>query len=84
MSLGKLHETYSRICKKRTLGGLDLSEAASMSSLLEARGIFSVRKAKNVRDCKICLRIDESEVEAALQDKTLLSNIVSDASCIAK
>ena len=55
-----------------------------MSSLLEARGIFSVRKAKNARDCKICLRIDESEVEAALQDKTLLSNIVSDASCIAK
>ena len=76
-----------------------------------------MRKAKNARDCKICLRyipaycnllqldklltadyfkltncllqlinirIDESEVEAALQDKTLLSNIVSDASCIAK
>ena len=32
----------------------------------------------------INIRIDESEVEAALQDKTLLSNIVSDASCIAK
>ena len=47
MSLAKLHETYSRICKKRALGGLDLAEAASMSSLLEARGIFSVRKAKN-------------------------------------
>ena len=41
-------------------------------------------EAKNVRDCEVCLRIDESEVEAALQDKTLLSNIVSDASCIAK
>ena len=82
--MGKLHETYSRICKKRSLGSLDLAEAGSMASALEARGIFSVRKAKNVRDGKICLRIDESEVEAALQDKTLLSDIVNDASCITK
>lgn len=84
VSLGKLHETYSRICKKRILVSLDLSEAASLCSLLEARGLFSVKKSKNARDMKICLRIDEAEVEAALQDKTLLSNIVSDVSCIAK
>ena len=55
-----------------------------MASALEARGFFCVRKAKNVRDAKIRLRIDESEVEAALQDKTLLSNIKSDTSCITK
>lgn len=85
VSLGKLHETYSRICKKRSMNGLDVSEAMSLSSLLEARGFFSVKKSKNsVRDYKISLRIDEKEVEAALQDKILLTDIIKDVSCIAK
>lgn len=83
--LGKLHETYSRICKKRNMGELDVCEAASLCSLLEARGLFNVKKAKNnVRDSKVSLRIDEKEVEAALQDKALLSDIVSDVGCIAQ
>ncbi len=84
VSLGKLHETYVRICKKRNLLGLDVSETSSMCTLLEARGIFSLRKAKNVRDVKVSIRIDEKDVETAMQDKTMLSSIVSDVSCIVK
>ena len=35
------------------------------------------------RFAKITLRLDEKEVEMALQDKTLLASIVEDVSCLA-
>ena len=82
--LGKLHETYSRICKKRNMCGMDLSEATLLCGLLESRGFFGVKKAKDVRDSRITLRIDEREVEVALKDKTLLTSITEDVACISK
>ncbi len=84
VTLGKLQETYSKVCKKRHMAGVDQSEVHSLCSLLEARGFFSVKKSsKGVRDAKVSLRIDEKEVAEALQDKTLLTDIIRDASCIA-
>jgi len=85
--LGKLHETYSKLCKKREMGAVNLSEVASMCTMLEARGFFSTRtltSAKVTKDIRLSLRIDEDEVEAALKDKALLSGIIRDVDCIAK
>lgn len=81
VSLGKLHESYARVCKRRGLGsGLDLAEIRSLCSLLEARGFFALRGGgASVRETKISLRIDEREVEQALQDQTLLNNVLKDA-----
>lgn len=61
-----------------------LSETVTMASLLESRGFLSIKSAKQVKDSKLSLRIDEDEIEAAMQDKTLLSGILHDVDCIAK
>ncbi len=87
VTLGKLQETYTRVCQKRKIASVDLSEVASLCSLLETRGFFSLRKtarSMSIRDSKVGLRIDEKEVEAALKDKALLTDILTDVSCIAK
>ena len=86
---GKLHATYIRVCKKRSLPQVDLSEAGSLCGLLESRGILSMKLgpmskwASSTKDKKLSLRIDEGEIEAALKDKTLLSGILKDVDCVA-
>ncbi len=88
LTLGKLHETYARVCKKRGMAHVDLSEAGSLCGLLESRGILSIKAggpwASSAKDRKVNLRIDEAEVESALKDKTLLSGILNDIDCISK
>lgn len=88
VTLGKLHETYARVCKKRSMAFVDLGEAGSMCSLLESRGFLAIKKGgpwkAAAKDQKLSLRIDEDEVEAALKDKTLLSGILRDVECVAK
>ena len=84
VTMGKLHETYTKVCKKRSMTSASLSEAVSMASFLESRGFLSLRSAKEPKDAKLSLRIDDDEVEAAMQDKTLLSGILHDVDCIAK
>jgi cell division control protein 6 len=82
--MGKLHETYSKVCKKRNMTSASLSETVTMASLLESRGFVSLKPAKQTKDSKLSLRIDEDEVEAAMQDKTLLSGILHDVDCISQ
>ena len=88
--LGKLHATYIKVCKKRGLGQVDLTEAHSLCGLLESRGILSMKLgpmskwASSTKDKKVSLRIDEGEIEAALKDKHLLSGILKDVDCVAK
>ena len=86
VTLGKLTDTYTRVCKKRGMAAVNLSEVASLCTMLEARGFFSARKtaSQSTKDTKLSLRIDEDEVEAALKDKALLSGIIRDVDCIAK
>ena len=88
VTAAKLHETYTKLCKKRSMSAVNLTEVLSLCSLLEARGFFSIRKVFGKKlsnsDIKISLRIDEDEVQAALKDKTLLSGILKDTDCICK
>jgi cell division control protein 6 len=84
VTMSKLHETYAKVCKKRSMTAASLSEAVSMASLLESRGFLSLRSSKEPKDAKLSLRIDDDEIEAAMQDKTLLSGILHDVDCIAK
>ncbi|XP_061082190.1 cell division control protein 6 homolog [Conger conger] len=75
--LGKLHEVYSRLCIQRQVAGVGQGECLSLCSLLESRGIFSMKKAKEARLIKVCLKIEERDVENALKDRTLLGSILS-------
>ena len=88
VTAAKLHETYKKLCKKRSMSAFNLTEVLSLCSLLEARGIFSSRKVLGKKlttsDIRISLRIDEDEVQAALKDKILLSGILRDTDCICK
>ena len=84
--LTKLYQTYVKVCKKRNMTAVSESECVSLVSLLESRGLLGSRQSakQEPRNAKISLRIDENEVETALADKTLLSDILKDVSCIAK
>ncbi len=49
----------------------------NVCALIEARGIMALKKAKDdVRSTKVTLKLDEKELEQALQDKVLVSSIL--------
>ncbi|KAL8175919.1 UNVERIFIED_CONTAM: AAA ATPase [Gekko kuhli] len=77
VTLGKLHEAYSKVCRKQQVGALDQSECLSLSSLLESRGIVGLKKAKDVRLTKVFLKIEEKDVEHALKDGVLVGSILA-------
>ncbi|RVE76700.1 hypothetical protein OJAV_G00011280 [Oryzias javanicus] len=77
VGLGKLHEVYSRLCAQRQVSGAGQGECLSLCSLLESRGIFGLKKAKEARLTKVFLKIEEKEVENALKDRTLLGSILA-------
>nr|XP_056719239.1 cell division control protein 6 homolog [Euleptes europaea] len=76
VTLGKLHEAYSKVCRKQQVGALDQSECLSLSSLLESRGILGLKKAKDVRLTKVFLKIEEKDIEHALKDSVLVGSIL--------
>ncbi|XP_013887183.1 cell division control protein 6 homolog [Austrofundulus limnaeus] len=76
-SLGKLHEVYSRLCAQRQVCAVGQGECLSLCSLLESRGVFALKKAKEARLTKVFLKIQEKEVENALKDRALLGSILS-------
>jgi len=83
VTLGKLMQTYSKVCKKRGMLASDELECVGMVQSLESRGMIKYHsKSTAPRYAKITLRLDENEVGIALQDKTLLSSIVEDVSCL--
>lgn len=53
--LGKLHEVYSRLCSQRQVSAVGQSECLSLCGLLESRGVFALKKAKEARLTKHCL-----------------------------
>uniref|UniRef100_A0A674MBN2 Cell division control protein n=1 Tax=Takifugu rubripes TaxID=31033 RepID=A0A674MBN2_TAKRU len=75
--LGKLHEVYSRLCARRQVSAVGQGECLSLCSLLESRGIFALKKAKEARLSKVFLKIEEKDVENALKDRTLMGSILA-------
>ncbi len=80
VTLGKLHQSYSKICSKYGLTAIDFDEFAHTCSLVESRGIVALKKTSCSRLTPICLRLDEREVESTVKDKTLLSSILAEGS----
>ncbi|XP_024428637.2 cell division control protein 6 homolog isoform X2 [Desmodus rotundus] len=77
VTLGKLYEAYSNVCRKQQVAAVDQSECLSLSEFLEARCILELKKNKETRFTKVSLKIEEKEVERALKDKTLVGNILA-------
>ncbi|XP_064646517.1 cell division control protein 6 homolog [Lineus longissimus] len=76
VSFGKLRSAYCKVCKKRQVEPVDQSECFSLCGLLDSRGIIGLKKAKELILTKIRMRLDEKEVEYALQDKLLISSVL--------
>jgi len=84
ITVGKLHETYCRVCTKKNLTPVDQAEFVGLCSLIETRGIIKVSGKKEPRMHKVNLEWNEGEVAEALKDKQLLSTILQDESCLGK
>ncbi|KAL6252152.1 hypothetical protein P5V15_000016 [Pogonomyrmex californicus] len=82
ITIGKLHEVYKKVCKKRNISAVDISEFVNMCSLVETRGILRVVGKKEARLCKVNLQWDQEELDAALQDKEMMADIINDPSCL--
>lgn len=78
VTMGKLHDTYTKVCRKRQMAAVDYSEYQGIISLLETRGITATKKIKEGRMAKVTLKLDEKELEHTLQDKVLMSTILQD------
>merc|ERR1712106_1134102 len=84
ITLGKFLEVYSKVCKKRNVPTMDQTDFLNICVLLEARGLLQVKKAKEVRQSKISLRINATEAEETLGDKNLLLTIINDRDSLGK
>ena len=51
--LQQLHTTYCQVCDKRQLSHVSQEEFTSICQLIEARGIVSIKQAKNLRMAKV-------------------------------
>ncbi|KAM4691899.1 cell division control protein 6 homolog [Rhinophrynus dorsalis] len=76
VTLGKLHEAYSKVCRKQQMPAVGQSECLSLCHLLETRGILGLKKAKEARLTKVSLKIEERDIEHAFKDKVLIGNIL--------
>ncbi|XP_078280741.1 cell division control protein 6 homolog [Rhinoraja longicauda] len=76
VTLGKLHDAYSKVCRSQQMSGADQSECLSLCSLLESRGIVWLKQSKEARLTKVGLKIEEEDVEYALHDKALTGIIL--------
>jgi len=84
ITLGKFLEVYSRVCKKRNVPTMDQTDFLNICILLEARGLLSVKKVKEIRQAKISLRLNATEAEETLGDKNLLLSIINDRESLGK
>ncbi|GAB1296791.1 Cell division control protein [Apodemus speciosus] len=77
VTLGKLYEAYSSVCRKQQVAAVDQSECLSLSGLLESRGIVGLKKNKESRLTKVSLKIEEQEIEHVLRGKAFLGSILA-------
>ncbi|KAM7081963.1 cell division control protein 6 homolog [Ciconia maguari] len=77
VTLGKLHDNYSQVCRQQQLPAVDQAECLSLITLLESRGVLELKRAKEARLAKVSLKMEEAAVEHALQDTALVGSILA-------
>ncbi|VVC95060.1 cell division control protein 6 homolog [Leptidea sinapis] len=76
--MGKLYDTYKKVAESRNICPLDMGEVCGAVELLECRGAVRLgRRAASARARPVRLHWHESELDAALADKPLLSAILA-------
>ncbi|KAF7392950.1 cell division control protein 6 isoform X1 [Vespula maculifrons] len=82
VTIGKLHEIYKKVCKKRNIHAIDISEFVCLCTLIETRGVLKIIKKKEARLSKLSLQWDQEEIGAALKDRNMMAEIINDVSCL--
>ncbi|KAM6189707.1 cell division control protein 6 homolog [Sarcoramphus papa] len=77
VTLGKLHDAYSQVCRRQHLPAVDQAECLSLVTLLESCGVLELKKAKEARLAKVSLKMEEAAVEHVLQDAALVGSILA-------
>ncbi|KAM6238662.1 cell division control protein 6 homolog isoform 2-T2 [Porphyrio hochstetteri] len=77
VTLGKLHDTYSKVCRQQQLPAVDQAECLSLVTLLDSQGILELKKAKEARLAKVSLKMEAAAAERALQDMALVGSILA-------
>ncbi|XP_054137637.1 cell division control protein 6 homolog [Melozone crissalis] len=77
VTLGKLHDTYSQVCRRQQLPAVDQAECLSLVTLLESRGVLELKRAKESRLAKVSLMLEEAALEHRLQDTALVGSILT-------
>ncbi|XP_053856218.1 cell division control protein 6 homolog [Vidua macroura] len=77
VTLGKLHDTYSQVCRRQQLPAVDQAECLSLVTLLESRGVLELKRAKEARLAKVSLTLEEAALEHRLQDTALVGSILA-------
>lgn len=78
IAVSRLYQAYCRVSYSKHLTPVSQEELNSICDLLESQGVISVKKSKDVRNHKIGLRMQESEIEHSLQDKSLMLSIMEE------
>ncbi|XP_063815850.1 cell division control protein 6 homolog [Pseudophryne corroboree] len=76
VTLGKLHEAYSKVCRKQQMEPVGQSECLSLCQLLETRGVLGLKRSKEARLTKVSLKIEERDIEYTFKDKILIGNVL--------
>ncbi|KAK0180380.1 hypothetical protein PV327_006024 [Microctonus hyperodae] len=82
VTVSKLHQVYEKVCKKRNIHSVDMSEFVGLCSLIESRGVLRIIGKKEIRLSKVNLQWDQEELDMALQDKNLMAEIINDHTCL--
>ncbi|XP_027522186.1 cell division control protein 6 homolog [Corapipo altera] len=77
VTLGKLHDTYSQVCRRQQLPTVDQAECLSLVTLLESHGVLELKRAKEARLAKVSLKLEEAALEHRLQDTALVGSILA-------
>jgi cell division control protein 6 len=78
ITVGRLHDTYRKVCKNRNIVSTGLNEFVNICLLVEVRGIVRIVKKKETRFHLIQLQWDENEVHSGLKDKQMITNILNE------
>lgn len=79
--VAKLHQVYSKICKKRMITPVDLSGFLFLCRQVEMTGVIQMGKGHG-KLAKVLLQWDEAEITNAIKDLHLLSSILNDVACL--
>ncbi|CAF0940474.1 unnamed protein product [Brachionus calyciflorus] len=77
VTLSKLFEKFNKICKSYSTSVDSESEFVNLCILIQDNGLIEVKKAKEVRNYKLSLKIDEQELRDKLQDETFMADILT-------